>query len=186
MNQLPFPALADPATRAALKVYERHSRRALVIGLAALVIAVIATGPGNGDPPPPLSAVFVVGFSIGPLALVAGFTGLIRSRRMKHRLGRAAWTLRRADYRIAPMGANGQPALLIQADDHGPEVVCSVPATAWRYRQLPQGLDRPLLVVGDPRRWAIVAPPDRSILLVAKRPLVPWWSRQLRKYATAA
>lgn len=185
-DQLPFPALADPATRHALKVYERRSLRAVGVGVAALVVAAIAVQPNNGNPPAALSAVGTGGFAIAVLGFAAGITGFIRSRRMKHDLGRVGWTARRADYRIAPIGANGQPALLIKADAHGPEVVCSVPTTVWRYRRLPQGSDRPLLVVGDPRRWAVVAPPDRSVLLVAKKPLVPWWARRLREYATAS
>lgn len=185
-EQLPFPALADPATRSAMKMYERRSLRTVGLGVAALIVGVVAVQPNKGNPPAALSLVGTVGLATALVALIAGITGFIRARRMKHRLGRVGWTTRLASYRIAPIGANGQPALLIRADANGPEVICSLPTTARRYRRLPQGADRPLLVVGDPRRWAVVAPLDRSIVLVAKRPLVPWWSHKLRKYATAS
>lgn len=98
-------------------------------------------------------------------------------------LRRHPWSHRRATYRIAPPGANGQPALVLKADNDAPEAVCSVPATVWRYRELDQGSDIELLVVGNPRWWSVVAPPDLRIVLVAKRPLMPFWGRQLRKYA---
>ena len=185
-EELPIPALADPATRDALGIYRRRSLRTLGIGVAALIVGSVAVQPNHGRPPAALSLVGLVSFTTALLALSGGITGCARARRMKHRLGRVGWTARCADYRIAPIGANGQPALLIQADAHGPEVVCSVSTTVRRYRRLPQGADRPLLVVGDPRRWAVVAPPDRSIVLVVKRPLLPWWARKLRKYATAS
>jgi hypothetical protein len=41
------------------------------------------------------------------------------------------------------------------------------------------------LIAGDPRRWAVAAPPDFRVLVVVKHAVVPRWSRRLRKIATA-
>jgi hypothetical protein len=55
---------------------------------------------------------------------------------MRRVLAQEPWTPRIAHYRIAPFGANGQPALLFESDEKRLEAVCSVSATVWRYRQL--------------------------------------------------
>lgn len=181
------PALDDPRTREALRRYSRGALLAVSFGLSGLVVATVVIGAApDGDPKGVGGAIAFVGMGIGGVAFAAGVLGLWRSTRMRWMLHRHGWIERRAMYRIAPLGANGQPALLIKADDFGGEAVCSVPATVWRYRQLEQGRDILLLVVGNPRRWSVVAPHDQHILLVAKRPWIPLWGRQLRKYATAA
>lgn len=183
---LPSPAVEDPPTREALRAYRRRALRTLGLGLAALIIAAIAVQPNNGNPPAILSAVGIGGFGIGGVAVWAGGLGTLRTLRISHGMKHDGWVVRQADYRIAPIGANGQPALLVHEDSHGPEAVCSVSTTVWRYRRLPQGPDLPFLFLGNPRRWAVMAPPDRSILVVVKRPVLPFWSHFLRKYATEA
>jgi hypothetical protein len=180
---LPVPALHDEPTRGALRDYTVRATRALGVGIAAWIIATVAVQPNNGNPPAPLSFIGVVGFGSGLVLVVMGLIGVIRSRRFRFRSKRHGWTTRRADYRIAPIGANGQPALVIRADSIGPEVVCAIPMSTYRYHRLPEGKDQPLLVVGDLRRWAVVAPTDRSVLLLARRPLLPVWARRLKRYA---
>lgn len=184
MNDHGAPALNDPRTREALRGYRRRGLRASLVGFGALVVATVVIGAApDGDPKGIAGAVALFGIGGGGVVLVAGASGLWRSVRMRWLLKRHPWSERRAAYRIAPLGANGQPALVIKEDSSAGEAVCSVPATVWRYRQLEQGPDIPLLVVGNPRRWSVVAPPDRHVLLVAKRPWVPFWGRKLRRYA---
>jgi hypothetical protein len=149
-----------------------------------LVAATIVIGSApDGDPKGVAHVVALFGISLGGLAFFTGVSTLLRSLHMGALLKRTAWTERRAAYRIAPIGANGQPALVIKEDGSGGEAVCSVSATVGRYRQLEEGPDIPLLVVGDPRRWSVIAPPDLHVLLVARRPWMPFWGRKLRGIA---
>jgi hypothetical protein len=154
------------------------------LGLAGVIAATVVIGMApDGDPKGIGETVALFGIAWGGFALAAGGVGLARSLRMGWLLRSQEWVTRRAAYRIAPFGANGQPALLVKADEHGEEAVCSIPAVVTRYRQLEQGQDIELLVVGNPRRWAVVSPPDLHILLAVKRPWVPLWGRRLRRYA---
>jgi hypothetical protein len=178
-------AFDDPRVRDALHQYRARTARACGLGVGGLVLATAIVGISPNDGPSGIAAgVSLGGLAAGAVALGFGVGGFLRSLRMSWHLKRASWTERKASYRIAPMGANGQPALLIKGDAQHEEAVCSVPATVWRYRKLPQGPDVRLLVVGNPRRWCVVAPPDLTILLCAKRPWVPFWGRALRRYAT--
>jgi hypothetical protein len=45
------------------------------------------------------------------------------------------------------------------------------------------GTDGSLLIAAGGRRWALVAPPDRSIVIFVKKPLIPWWRNVLRRIA---
>lgn len=158
----------------------------MALGVAGLVAAIVVINVApNNDPHGVGYVIAVGGTSFGGVAVYAGMCGLLRSIRMRFHLEREAWVTRRASYRIAPMGPNGQPALLIRADELDSEAVCSVSATVWRYRLLPQGPDVALLVAGNPHRWSVIAPTDVSVLLVARRPMLPFWSKKLRQYATA-
>lgn len=178
-------ALDDPRVRHALREYRLRSARSIGIGCAAVIAAGVIIGTAPSENPSGVAGTLAIaGIALGGVAAGFGVGGLLRSIRMKWHLKREAWTTRRASYRIAPMGANGQPALLVKAEDHHDEAVCAVPATVWRYRRLTQGPDISLLVVGNPRRWAVIAPPDVGVLLCAKRPWVPFWGKALRRYAT--
>jgi hypothetical protein len=178
------PAIDDPRTREALRRYRLRCLRAALLGLGGLVVATIVIGSApDGDPKGIAYVVALFGMSWGGLAFFLGVATLLRSLRMGALFKRTAWTERRAAYRIAPIGANGQPALVIMEDGSGGESVCSVSATAGRYQQLEEGPDIPLLVAGNPRRWSVIAPPDLHVLLVAKRPRMPFWRRKLRDYA---
>lgn len=174
----------DPPVRARLRQYRLRCLRMTGIGFGALVAAVVIVDTAPDQDPKGLAGMAaIVGFAWGGLALVGGGVGFVRSLRMRWLLRRHDWVRRRAAYCIAPLGQNGQPALVIKADEHGAEAVCSVPAVVSRYRQLEQGPDIELLVVGNPRRWAVVAPPDLRILVAVKRPWMPFWGRRLRKWA---
>lgn len=176
-------AIDDPQTRAALRRYRLRCLRAAGLGFVGLVVATTVIGAAeNGEPTGVGEIIALIGISWGGLAFLVGWLTLLRTTRMRWVLGRSPWIERPARYRIAPFGRNGQPALLLMADEHRPEAVCSISATVWRYRQLPEG-DDPVLVAGDPR-WAVIAPLDQRILLVAKRPVLPWWRRKLHKWAT--
>jgi hypothetical protein len=183
-KELPERAIEDPATRQALHEYRRRSLQALSAGTGAILVASVAVGTApHGNPHGVANFAALVGFGGGGVLLGMGVIGLLRSVRMRTVLGRGPWTERQSRYRIVARGAtNGQPALVIKASDTEGEAVCSVPATVWRYRRLPQG-EHGLLVAGNPQRWAVIAPPDRGVLLVAKRPWLRWWRRRLRRWA---
>ena len=178
------PAIDDPRTRDALRRYRLRCLQAALLGFSGLVTATIVIGSAPaGDPKGVARVVAVFGISWGGLAFFTGMSTLLRSHRMSALFKRSAWTERRAAYRIAPIGVNGQPALVIKEDGSGGEAVCSISATAGRYQHLDQGPDIPLLVVGNPMRWSVIAPPELHVLLVAKRPWMPFWRRKLREYA---
>jgi len=178
-------ALAHPGTAAALRRYRTAAARAAVIGVLGLVVffAMVPRSCQCGSSDGPADVVAGAGFVVAALFLPMGFVGLYRATRMRSVLSREPWVERRCCYRIAAIGRNGQPALLVEADSAGPEAVCSIPATNMRYTKLPRTSHGPLLLAGDPKRWAVVAASDMRVLLVAKRPLFRWWERRLRGWA---
>ena len=177
------PGLQWPGTPEALKRYLLTSSRSLVCGLVALVIGAVVVLGADGNPQGVANAVALGCLGLGAVACCVGLVGIVRAVRARRLLARAPWVVRTCWYRIAPIGGNGQPALLIEADDHGPESVCSVSATALRFRRLPQGPHQPMLVGGDPLRWAVVAAVNPRVVIIIKRPWIPWWRRRLRRWA---
>lgn len=180
------PAIDDQPTRRAFRRYVLRCVRAAALGFVSLVLAVVVVNVSPGHNPGGLAVLAaVLGFSGGGVAFAIGVGSLLRSIRMRIVLGHHPWVMRSSRYRIAAADrSNGQPALVINELEGRPEAVCSVSATVWRYRKLHQGIDQPVLVAGNPLRWAVVAPPDLGVLVVAKRPWSCWWQRRLRAIAT--
>src|SRR5205823_9705605 len=133
-----------------------RAARTGALGLLVVGAAAVMTGVGTDGE---LADTKLLLYGIGCAVLCTGTLGTARGLRMRVVLARHPWVRRRCKYRIAPRGANGQPALIVRGSHGGPDAVCTVAATVWRYRRLPQG-DRDLLVCGDPRRWSVVAPDD--------------------------
>ena len=177
------PAIDDPATRTALADYARRSLRATLVGFAAVVGATVVVDIANGEPKGIANAVALLGLGGGVVPLCGGLIGLERCARARRLLKRRPWETRLAHYRIAPIGANGQPALVVDGGSAQPEGVFALPTTVWRYRRLRTGTDGSLLFAAGGRRWALVAPPDRSIVIFVKKPLIPWWRNVLRRIA---
>ena len=176
-------AIAWPGTAEAWRRFIWRRAWTALAGFLVLTVAIVVIGASpDANPQGVAFVVGLLGMALGGLAFVVGTWGLVRGARIRWLFSRQPWTPRRCRYRIAPIGANGQPALIVRASEGEPEAVCSVSATVWHYRKLPQG-DVALLVCGNPRRWAVVAPPDLSTLLFVKRPVVPGWSRLLREIA---
>jgi len=180
------PAIDDQLTRRAFRRYVLRCVRAAALGFVGLVLAVVVVNASPGHNPKGWAvAAAWVGFGAGSFAFALGVGSLFRSIRMRVVLGHHPWVTRSSDYRIAAEDrSNGQPALVIKESEGRPEAVCSVSATVWRYRKLHQGVDQPVLVAGNPLRWAVVAPPDLGVLVVAKQPWSRWWQRRLREIAT--
>jgi hypothetical protein len=109
--------------------------------------------------------------------------GSLRVTRARRILSRHPWHPRAARYAIAAVGHNRQPALVLSEDDSNPEVVLSLSTTVFRYGRLNTGTNGVVLVVFGGRRWAFAAPPDRSIIVVVKKPRIPWWRNRLRRIA---
>jgi hypothetical protein len=141
--------------------------------LGLLILAVTAflgavTHVKNQDQSATVVA-WAVGAGIFVMAL--GIGGLTRNAKIERLLKSQVWVNRRADYRVAYSSTtNGEPALRIYPDEYGPEAIYSIPTTVSRYRSLPQGANLPVLVIKTPSGGAIVAPPDRSVVLFARRP----------------
>lgn len=176
-------ALDDPATRRAVDAYRRDARQAGVIGAVVVFSGLAIAQAFDGEPPQPLSGVAVAAIGAGVVPLVMGCIGLSRARRVRRLLSQRPWSDRAARYRIVPMGANGHPALVVRGDDAVADEVFSVAATVSRYRRLhtePTGL---IGFVRGGRRWAVVAPPDRSVVIMAKHPMLPWWRRRVHRWA---
>ena len=174
-------ALDDPETRRSLSVYARSARRLLLVGLGGLLVATAVVSATNGHPRGIATVVALIGFFGAVNPLYAGISGGVRSWRMRRLLARHSWQTRPAVYRIAPFGANGQPALLVARDDTHPDTLFSVPTTVWRYRRLHTGVDGNLDIVWGGPRWAVVAPPDHMVVILVKKPWFPFQRTILRR-----
>lgn len=120
---------------------------------------------------------------VGAVAFAFGAVGFVRVARVRRLASKDGWRQRSALFRMVGRG-NGQPALLLAADDHEPEAVVSVSTTVFRWNAL-AGVQT-LWVTGDPlSRFAAVATPGFEHVIVVKRPLLPWWRGRLRQIATS-
>lgn len=173
----------DPETRNALGIYRRNSSRMCWIGIAILFAGFIWAAninPNSNGISGTIAAILIGG---GLVPAVGGTIGLARTESMRRSFKKYPWLNRRVDYRIATNLGNGEPALRVHPDEHGPESVYSLPSSVWRFRSLPQGSDLPILFINEPGRGAIIAPPDRSIVLFARPPRTSVGRRLLRKGA---
>ena len=153
----------------------------LLLGVGGLLVATVVVSATNGNPSGIAKVVALIGFFGGVAPLYCGTSGGVRSWRIRRLLARHSWQTRPAVYRIAPIGANGQPALLVARDDSHPETVFSVPTTVWRYRRLHTGVDGNLDIVWGGPRWAVVAPPDHTVVILVKKPWLPFQRTILRR-----
>ena len=157
--------------QAGLRNYRNRAIRALVFG--GIVLAVGLTVRAGG-------ALTRLPVTFGITGLGLGLGGIIRTVRVARLIDRHGWRERSALFRVAPVGGNGQPALLLRACEKEPEVVLSVATTAFRWGAL-NGHDQ-LWVTGDPlSRFAAVATPDWQHIVVVKRPATARWTRRLRR-----
>jgi hypothetical protein len=161
---------------AGLREYRKRAARALIGGVAAFFIggALIPVVGGIGG---------VIGV-FGAMGFTFGGVGLVRVVRVRRISRVSGWRQRKAQFRVVG-GGNGQPGLLLEADESEPEAVLGVATTVFRWNALAG--KKTLWVTGDPlTRFAAVATPDFAHVIVVKRPLLPWWRRRLRRIATGA
>jgi hypothetical protein len=147
--------------------------------------AVAIIGAADGAPQGIADNYAFFGFLLGAFAFGLGaWSRFGKSRQMHRVLAREECVQRFAHYQIGTAhGIAARPALVIAADAQHPEAVCQVFALPWRAQRLAQGHGLPLLVFGDPTRWAVVAAPSLDDLIVVKKPLAPWIEQYIRRTA---
>jgi hypothetical protein len=173
-----FPAMADPQTATVFAARRRPAVRSAWCGTAAAVVGWLV---GWHTSVVPLQVVFGWLAVISPWFALYGMFRLVHLRRIGRVLNTAPWVGRTSSYRLA---ASTGPALVIHADYHGPEAVCPIVQNKFKPPVFEEGDRRRLWVAGDPTRWAVVAPPDRSKLLVARPPVLALSATRLRRAAT--
>jgi hypothetical protein len=148
------------------------------------LVVFVAIGFTGSDPPGAVNAVLVWLVLGGLFALGCGLFGIQRSVRIRRALKKQPWVMRRAHYRIV-REARGfmNPALVLDAEAISPEMVFSVSATARRYELLRPDSTGSLLFVTGGRRWGVVAPLNRSMVAMVKRPIFRWRRNALRRIA---
>jgi hypothetical protein len=177
-------AWSDDVTRQAVREYARRAALALACGSATIAAFAIAAGLLSSRHYPAL--VEKVGSTclfVGVLVALAGVTGTWKCWRARRLLRRHAWVPTCATYRIAMKGrGNGQPALMLHGrDDAGDDEVLSIAAMAYRYRRLTEVRREDVLAVRARHGWSVIAPLDRSVVVIAKRPRWPFQTAFLRR-----
>ncbi len=172
----PGPAIHHPPTRAALG---RHARRPLafvgvgggtaLVGLA-IVLATAADGLGAR----------VIAAGAG-LALIVAPWMAMRWRWMRAVLRTHPWVRRRGHYEVTGWGRNRHAILVLEADEHGPEAVCTVLELRTRLEALaPPGSELDLWVAGDPTVRAVATVKGDDIVPIDQPRFGPW-RRHLRR-----
>jgi hypothetical protein len=160
---------------AGLREYRRRAATAAVAGVVALPVGgslIERAGPVGGA-----VAVF------GAMGFVFGAVGLVRVARVRRLASSSGWRKRKAMFNVVG-GGNGHPALLLTGEGDEAEAILAVATTVFRWGAL-DGVEW-LWVTGNPlSRFAAVATPDGSHVVVVKRPILPWWRNRLRRIATS-
>jgi hypothetical protein len=170
-------ALDDEATRAAVHAYTRNSAVALAAGIFTFVACeIFITLVDTQAKPLIVEDLAVVWFTLSLFAVWCGLSGTWKCARARRLLHRTSFMETPATYRIAWRRSswNGQPVLVLHGGpDAGGDEILSIGATAQRYKRLPEMEYGSLLVARARHGWTVVAPLDRSTVVIAKRPRVP-------------
>lgn len=168
----------------ALRKYRRAGLRAIGRGLLATLVSFSVIAALSLSEESSLFGVMMVPVIFGWMAIAVGVWTQVRTLRIRSLFGREGWVERLCRFRVAPGGANGQPALFLPASDGRDEAVLGVSTTKNRWPALVPCDGSDVWLVGNPQHWVVVAPPGPGELIIAKRPFLGWWRRKLRTIAT--
>jgi len=172
------PAIDDPATERTLRAYRWRAWLFTLIGLAALVVATAAVA-GSETINRLENSIGLLGYGGGPVILGLGVAGLFRTRRFRRLLRSDRW----ATHPVRSTPSTWGQALHL--DDVAPEnSLFILSATRQRVERFTRPKHATLLVAGLPGPWVVVAPPDRSLLLLARRPRFSFSRRNADAAAT--
>jgi hypothetical protein len=180
-DTMPVPgvALDDPATVAAFRDYRVRARWFAVAGLVALLAATAAVA-GSETHNFVQNIIGVYGYGGGPVLLGIGVGGLVRSRRTRRLLRVTRW-----DLHPVRTGRSGSGTGLVVGDVHPDDAVYLLSGIRQRVDRFAGADHDRVLLAGFPGRWVVVTPPDRSMVVLARRPRSAWARRQTRRAATA-
>lgn len=168
------PAIGHEPTRAALAVHARRPAWFLggAVGAAALGTLLILVGASD--------RLWLFAFSFGCAGVVLAVWFAFRVRWIRAVLRTSPWVARRGRHHVTGYGKYRQATILIEADEHGPEVMGAVPegrAIATDITSVDGPLD--LWLAGDPSEGAVVTV-DGTVLAPLKQSSSGWWRRHLR------
>lgn len=172
----PGMAIDHPPTRAALG---RHARRPFAFLAVGTVVALVGVGvlvlTRNGD-----LAARVIAVGAGLVLITTPWMAL-RWRWMRKVLRTSPWVGRHGHYEVTGAGRYAHAILLLEADEHGPEAVCTVPELRTRLSALAApGSELDLWVAGDPTRRAVATIRGDDIVPIDQPRFGPW-RRHLRR-----
>lgn len=181
----------DRASREAVRDYRRKAVVALVAGLNGLIAWDVFIELVDTDAMPGFVTRLCVTWSVAAaFSLCWGVSGTWKTWRARRLLRHVPWASMPATYRISPIGGgngNGWPVLVLhEAASSGDDDLLAVAATVFRYRRLPESVREPHLVARARHGWSVVAPLDRSVVVIAKRPRFPGHGVLLRRALNAA
>jgi len=178
---MPVPpvALDDPATVTAFRAYRLRAWWFTVGALVALLAATAAVA-GSETHNFLQNAIGLYGYGGGPVLLAIGVGGLARSRRIRRALRSTPW-----EAHPARIGRSRSGTGLVVGDVHPDDAVYLLSGTRQRIDRFARGHHDRVLLAALPGRWVVVAPPDRSLLVLARRTCSDRTRRQTRRAATA-
>jgi hypothetical protein len=158
---------------------------AVCFGAVAFITAVFATTPLTFPAAESLDITDrVITYLVGGIG-AAGLIGLLslgRSIRIEALLSTSPWRKRRYRVYVDRMG-NHRPSLVLLAEEGRPEAVLLVSALRWRVGEMEERNGGDILVAGNPLERVILRLPKSEVLLVARRPRIPWWREKMRTWA---
>ncbi|MDI2129970.1 hypothetical protein [Yinghuangia seranimata] len=175
-------ALAEPATRRALRGYRLRAWGLILLG-AVLYAAAWAVERHTDVPSPWTLAVILA----AGCAVVFGLVAQVQSARMHRVLSRHPWVACACRFHEPgsyPGASNQSVLVLIDPARDGSQHVLAVVATARRARRLRPCDGAKVWFAGDPARGGVVSPPGGGHLLWTRPFLLRPWSRYVKQQAT--
>jgi hypothetical protein len=175
-------ALAEPATRRALRGYRLRAGALMLLGAVLYAGAWIVERQADFSPAWTLVTILAAGCS-GVFGLVLA----VQAIRMHRVLARHPWVACACRFHEGPSypGAGNQPVVvLIDPARDGSQYVLTVVATARRARKLRPCDGAKVWYCGDPGRGGVVSPPGGAHLLWTRPVLLRPWSRYVKQQAT--
>jgi hypothetical protein len=171
-------AFDDPATAKAVREYRSRARIFTLVGLATLIVGLAAWGLPDSTVRLQ-GAIGLCGVGFGPVLLWVGVVALVRAARMARLLRAQPW-----EGRVVRSTANFFGNFLLVGGIDKNEGVYVLSGTKMRVERFTWGRHANVLFAGLPDRWVVAAPPDRSLVVIARRPLRSLVRRRARTTVT--
>jgi hypothetical protein len=175
-------ALAEPATRRALRGYRLRACALMLVG--AMLYAAGWGVERYADLPAAWTLLLILASGC---CVVFGLVAHVQATRMRRVLARRPWvacTCRFHEPPTVPGGGNQSVLVLIDPAGDGAQHVLAVVATARRARRLRPYDGTKVWYAGNPARGGVVSPPGGGFLLWTRPILVRPWSRYVKQNAT--